>query len=116
MTKIKLPSCYSVYKVLTIIYLPVLVYCKNKLSLRNDIGALDFNLGCSGYIYGFALADSLIKSGIANNVLFITSETYSKNINSEDKSSRSIFGDGNSAELIIDAIINSKDASKYKKK
>lgn len=30
------------------------------LGLRRDIGALDFNLGCSGFVYGLSMADSLI--------------------------------------------------------
>ena len=54
---------------------------QNKLGLKKNIGALDFNLGCSGYVYGLALSKGLIISGIAKNILFITSETYSKFIN-----------------------------------
>jgi 3-oxoacyl-[acyl-carrier-protein] synthase-3 len=70
------------------------------LNLRNDIGAFDFNLGCSGYIYGLALAKSLINSKIASNILLITAETYSKHIHPSDKSNRSIFGDGAAASLV----------------
>jgi len=73
---------------------------QDKLGLRTDIGAFDYNLGCSGYIYGLAMASSFIKSGIAQNVLLITSETYSKHINSKDKSNLTIFGDGASATII----------------
>ena len=29
---------------------------QTKLGLRKDIGALDFNLGCSGYVYGLSIA------------------------------------------------------------
>jgi 3-oxoacyl-[acyl-carrier-protein] synthase III len=29
---------------------------QDKLKLRNNIGALDINLGCSGYIYGLAVS------------------------------------------------------------
>ena len=32
---------------------------QDKLGLHKDIGALDFNLGCSGYIYGLSLAKGL---------------------------------------------------------
>jgi len=73
---------------------------QNKLGLQTNCGALDFNLGCSGYIYGLALAKGLISSGIANNVLLITSETYSKYIHNKDKSNRTIFGDAAAASLI----------------
>jgi len=64
------------------------------------VGALDFNLGCSGYIYGLSLADGLIRSGAARRVLFITAETYSKYIDRTDRSLRTIFGDGAAATLI----------------
>ena len=73
---------------------------QNKLGLSTNCGALDFNLGCSGYVYGLSLAKGLIVSKIATNVLFITSETYSKFINSKDKSNKTIFGDAATATLI----------------
>ncbi len=70
------------------------MYFTDKLGLRNEIGALDFNLGCSGFIYGLAMSKSFINSGISNNVLLITSETYTKHIHPKDKSNLTIFGDG----------------------
>jgi 3-oxoacyl-[acyl-carrier-protein] synthase III len=57
-------------------------------------------LGCSGYVYGLALAKGLIEADIVNNVLLITSETYSKHIHPKDKGNRTIFGDGAAATLI----------------
>lgn len=71
-----------------------------KLGLRKDCGALDFNQGCSGFIYGLSLAKGLIETGVAKNILLITAETYSKYINNRDKSTRTIFGDGAAATLI----------------
>lgn len=73
---------------------------QNKLGLSTSCGALDFNLGCSGYVYGLALAKGLIESKIAKNVLFITAETYSKFINKNDKSNKTIFGDAATATLL----------------
>lgn len=73
---------------------------QNKLGLRTNIGALDFNLGCSGFIYGLALAKSLLKAGIASNVLLVTAETYSKHLHPNDRSNRSIFGDAAAAIII----------------
>lgn len=73
---------------------------QHQLGLPTTTGALDFNLGCSGYIYGLALAKGLVCTGIAKNVLLITSETYSKFIHPRDKSNRTIFGDAASATLI----------------
>ncbi|MCU0457115.1 MAG: ketoacyl-ACP synthase III [Bacteroidales bacterium] len=73
---------------------------QERLGLRTDTGALDFNQGCSGYVYGLSLAKGLIISGIARNILFITSETYTKHIHPRDKSNRTIFGDAAAATLI----------------
>lgn len=61
---------------------------------------MDFNLGCSGYVYGLAVADGLIQSGVAKNILLLTAETYSKYIDEDDRSLRTIFGDGATATLI----------------
>ncbi|HQN17016.1 MAG TPA: ketoacyl-ACP synthase III [Bacteroidales bacterium] len=73
---------------------------QHKLGLKTNIGAFDFNLGCSGFIYGLAVAKSLICSGISKNVLLVTSETYSKHIHQGDKANISIFGDAAAATLI----------------
>jgi 3-oxoacyl-[acyl-carrier-protein] synthase-3 len=63
-------------------------------------GALDVNLGCSGYVYSLGLAKGLIESGQVGNVLVLTADTYSKFLNPEDKSVRTIFGDGASATFV----------------
>ncbi len=73
---------------------------QDRLGLRTSIGALDYNLGCSGYVYGLSLADGLIRSEVARKVLLITSETYSKYVHSTDRSLRTIFGDGATATLV----------------
>ncbi|MEO7214154.1 ketoacyl-ACP synthase III [Mucilaginibacter sp.] len=73
---------------------------QDKLGIPTKAGALDFNLGCSGYVYGLALAKGLIAAGIAKNILLITSETYSKFIHKNDKGNRTIFGDAAAATLI----------------
>jgi 3-oxoacyl-[acyl-carrier-protein] synthase-3 len=76
---------------------------QNKLGLRTDIGALDFNQGCSGFIYGLSLAKGLIHAGISRNVLLLTSETYSKFIHARDKGNKTIFGDAAAATLVSDS-------------
>ena len=62
---------------------------QDRLQLRTGIGGLDFNLGCSGYIYGLGLAQGLIETGQAQNVLLLTGETYSKFLRPADISVRS---------------------------
>ena len=73
---------------------------QSRLGLKTNIGALDFNLGCSGYVYGLALAKGLINSGICKNILLVTGETYSKFIAEDDISNRSIFGDAGTATIV----------------
>lgn len=73
---------------------------QNTLGLRTDIGAIDFNLGCSGYIYGLSLAKGLIAARIAKNVLLLTGETYSKYLHHKDKGNRTIFGDAATATIV----------------
>jgi 3-oxoacyl-[acyl-carrier-protein] synthase-3 len=70
------------------------------LNLPENVFALDFNLACSGFVYGLGLAQSLLASGIATNVLLVTAETYSKRINPGDRSARALFGDGAAATWI----------------
>lgn len=73
---------------------------QNRLKLKTNCGAFDIDLGCSGYEYGLAVAKGLIVAGVASNVLLLTSETYSKYINPEDKGNLTIFGDAATATLI----------------
>lgn len=73
---------------------------QNRLGIPKNSGAFDYNLGCSGCVYGLALAKGLILAGIARNILLLTSETYNKYLHPQDKSNRSIFGDGAAACLI----------------
>jgi 3-oxoacyl-[acyl-carrier-protein] synthase-3 len=71
-----------------------------RLGLRRDCGALDYSLGCSGFVYGLALAQGLIAAGSARRVLLVTADTYSKLLHPRDRSVRTLFGDGAAATLI----------------
>lgn len=73
---------------------------QHRLGLSTNIGALDFNLGCSGFIYGLSLAKGLIACNEAQRVLLVTAETYSKFINPHDQANRFIFGDGAAATIV----------------
>lgn len=73
---------------------------QHRLGIPTTTGALDFNLGCSGFIYGLGMAQALILGGQARVVLLITAETYSKFIHPQDKSVRTLFGDAAAATLI----------------
>lgn len=73
---------------------------QHRLGISKNSGAFDFNLGCSGYVYGLAVAKGLVLGGIAKNVLLLTAETYNKYLHPRDKGNRTIFGDAASATLI----------------
>jgi 3-oxoacyl-[acyl-carrier-protein] synthase III len=73
---------------------------QDRLGIPTSAGALDFNLGCSGYIYGLGLAQGLIETEQASRVLLITAETYSKFIHAGDKSVRTLFGDAAAATVL----------------
>ena len=73
---------------------------QERLGISTNAGALDFNLGCSGFVYGLGLAKGLIETGQAARVLLLTGETYSRMLAPGDRSVRTIFGDGGSASLI----------------
>jgi len=73
---------------------------QDRLNIPKASGALDFNLGCSGFIYGLGLAKGLIETDQAKNILLLTADTYSKYINKGDKSVRTLFGDAATATLL----------------
>ena len=73
---------------------------QDRLGIPKPAGALDYNLGCSGYVYGLGLAKGLIETGQANNILLLTGETYSKLLMPDDKGTRTLFGDAGTATLI----------------
>ena len=100
-------------------------HLQSRLNIPQNCGALDFDLGCSGYVYGLSLAKSLIETNLASNILLLTSSVYSKYINIADKAIRPLFGDGATATLIsaeeaddssqpfLDAFIFGTDGSRF---
>ena len=70
------------------------------LGLKDEVLAFDYNLACSGYIYGLTIARALILAGTTRNVLLVTGDTYSKYINKKDRTTRVLFGDGAAVSLL----------------
>jgi 3-oxoacyl-[acyl-carrier-protein] synthase-3 len=73
---------------------------QQRLGLARSAGALDFNLGCSGFVYGLSLAKGLVESGAARCVLLLTADTYSKYLDPADRGVRTLFGDAAVATVI----------------
>ncbi|RKE45384.1 3-oxoacyl-ACP synthase III family protein [Sphingobacterium detergens] len=109
-------ACLKLFQVIDKTQVEYIVYCtqspeyilpttacllQERLGLSRSVGAFDFNLGCSGYVYGLSLAKGLIESGQVSSVLLVTAETYSKYLNVEDRSNRAIFGDAASATFLV---------------
>lgn len=70
-------------------------------------GSFDLGAACAGFAYGVVVASSMIATGGVRNVLVIGSETISRFLNPEDRSTSVIFGDGAGAAVIrpVDAAI-----------
>ena len=73
---------------------------QDRIGMRTSSGALDFNLGCSGFVYGLGLAEGLIASGQCKRILLVTAETYTKYVDQDDRALRPIFSDAAAATLI----------------
>lgn len=97
-------------------------HLQHRLGLKKSVGTMDISLGCSGYIYGLAVAKGLIETGLVKKILFITSSVYTKYINVKDTSTRPLFGDGATATWIeggdkenLRAFVFGSDGSRYDK-
>jgi 3-oxoacyl-[acyl-carrier-protein] synthase-3 len=71
-----------------------------KLGLPDSAGALDINLGCSGFVYSLILAKSLVCSGTVRNALIATVEKSSFLVHESDVTLRSILSDAAAAALV----------------
>ena len=97
-------------------------HLQHRLGLKKSVGSMDIALGCSGYVYGLAVAKGLIETGLAKKILFITSSVYTKYINVRDKATRPLFGDGATATWIdggdkenLRAFVFGSDGSRFDK-
>jgi 3-oxoacyl-[acyl-carrier-protein] synthase-3 len=55
---------------------------------------------CSGFLYALSVADSMIRSGAADNALVIGAETFSRILDWEDRATCVLFGDGAGAVVL----------------
>ncbi len=73
---------------------------QNKLGIKENCFSFDIQAVCCGFIYALDLADSLIKSLKAKNVIVVGSETLSRIVNWEDRTTCVLFGDGAGAVIL----------------
>lgn len=72
---------------------------QKKLGIKHG-AAFDIQAVCSGFVYGMSIADSMLKSGSAKNVLLIGAETFSRILDWNDRSTCVLFGDGAGAFIL----------------
>ncbi len=77
----------------------------------HNVWAFDYNLACSGFIYGVTIARGMIETGMGKNILLITADTYSRYINPEDRSTSVLFGDGAAATIVAEMEMGIIDVS-----
>jgi 3-oxoacyl-[acyl-carrier-protein] synthase-3 len=75
---------------------------QNKLGTRG-IPAFDLNAACSGWLYGITVAQGLILAGIGENILVVGVDMQSRLIDSKDKGTYFLFGDGAGATIVSTA-------------
>ncbi|MHB1577192.1 MAG: beta-ketoacyl-ACP synthase III [Candidatus Dormibacteria bacterium] len=75
--------------------------CRLQAELGCPLGpAFDIQAACSGAIYGLAMAQSLIQSGMSRRVLVVAAEIFSRLVDWSDRSTAVLFGDGAGAFLV----------------
>jgi 3-oxoacyl-[acyl-carrier-protein] synthase III len=74
------------------------VWVQEKLGL--SCPAFDVNAACAGFSYGLATATAFVESGMADTVLLIGAEVYSRILDFTDRQTCVLFGDGAGATVI----------------
>lgn len=68
--------------------------------------AFDVAAVCSGFLYAFSVAESMIRAGSARNALVIGAETFSRILDWEDRTTCVLFGDGAGAVVLSGEVGN----------
>lgn len=68
-----------------------------KLNLPDHVFCLDIGMACSGFVYALAVAEGLLKTGIATDIVIINSDVMSEHVHDHDRSCKCLFSDGASA-------------------
>jgi len=80
-------------------FTPDYVFPSAACNIQEEIGAknataFDISGACSGFLFGQAIADGLIKSGKHKNVFLVGSEIISRILDWNDRNTCVLFGDG----------------------
>jgi 3-oxoacyl-[acyl-carrier-protein] synthase-3 len=75
------------------------VYLQHRLGARRA-AAFDVAAACTGFIYGIAVVDAMIRTGAVSNCLLVGAEVLSRVLNWKDRGTCIIFGDGAGAAVL----------------
>ncbi|WP_374366375.1 beta-ketoacyl-ACP synthase III [Piscinibacter sp.] len=84
---------------------PDMVFPSTACIVQRKLGAFggaafDVQAVCSGFVYGLAVADSMIRTGLASKALVIGSEVFSRILDFKDRTTCVLFGDGAGAVVL----------------
>lgn len=79
---------------------PTSAVLHGRLGLKASCGVMEYNHGCSAYVYGLGMADGAISTMGAEKILLLTTSALTHTFHPGDKSSRFVFGDAATATLI----------------
>jgi 3-oxoacyl-[acyl-carrier-protein] synthase-3 len=75
---------------------------QKKLGAR-DVMSVDISAACTGFVYGFSIADQFIRSGTYKNILVVGAEVLHRYVNYKDRETCILFGDGAGAAIVTRA-------------
>jgi 3-oxoacyl-[acyl-carrier-protein] synthase-3 len=84
---------------------PDMAFPSTACIIQNNIGAknvpaFDLSAGCSGFLYGLAVARQFISTGVYDKILVIGADTLSKITDWSDRNTCVLFGDGAGAAIL----------------
>ena len=83
---------------------PDKIFPATATTLQNRIGAscpaFDIQAVCAGFVFALTTAQQYIENGVAKNILVVGSETMSKIVDWNDRSTAVLFGDGAGAVVV----------------
>jgi 3-oxoacyl-[acyl-carrier-protein] synthase III len=71
-----------------------------KLGMHGGGAAFDVQAVCTGFVYALAMADSMIRTGLATKALVIGAEVFSRILDFKDRTTCVLFGDGAGAVVL----------------
>lgn len=87
---------------------PDFVFPSTACLVQKELGtpggaAFDVQAVCTGFVYAFAVADSMIRTGLANRALVVGAEVFSRILDWNDRGTCVLFGDGAGAVVLAGA-------------